>query len=106
MLAVVTLGVNTPASEDACPTTTPGAVTVPVVMAAPLFVSVPLAVVVRTSVVCVAEEHPVNENVALPPPAIDCAAGVAPVQAAMAVGVTASAWAPPPFVTFRLAVNT
>ncbi len=59
MLAVVTLGVNTPASEDACPTTTPGAVTVPVVMAAPLFASVPVAAVVSVSVPCVEDEQPV-----------------------------------------------
>ncbi len=90
VLAVVTLGVKTPAMAAAACTVTAGAVTVPVVTGKPLFASVPLAVVVRVSVPAVAAEQPVNEKVAVPPPAMACAAGV-PVQAAIAVGVTAFA---------------
>ncbi len=106
VLAVVTLGVKTPVMAAAVCTVTAGAVTVPVVTVAPLFASVPLAVVVRVNVPAVVVEHPVYEKVAVAPPAIAWAAGVAPVQFGMAVGVTAFACTVPLFVTFRLAVNT
>ncbi len=105
VFAVVRLAVRVPTRAAAVCTVTE-ADTLPVEAVAPLLASVPVAVVLSASVPVVADEQFVKEKVALPPPAISCAAGVAPVQAAMAVGVTAFACAPPLFVTFRLAVKT